>query len=183
MATQSLFAILAGVALLMLFVRNRVRTYSYLFGEDHYMEFAQEVDRIKQAALGQVETHLPSAPYGPDDPRVMHTSADMVVFYVIARDKNLFRHRFTVHLAGRFTPSFIGEMFSLYIITLLGEERERFRLSITLRSVFVGEIMLTSREQEMFAFREIAAPTRDSVRTTHTGLLLQCRRVRFNRFG
>jgi len=134
----------------------RIRAYRRFFADEHFLEIAREVARLKIAALDRVvaldEHEAPS----PTDPRALVTSAGLALFYTIRRIDDRFVHHYSVSVARGHTAHLVGEMFTLFVARLLGVPFEALTLEVGRSAVHHAEFHLPATEQSKFAER--AAP-------------------------
>lgn len=138
---------------------SRIRKYRRLSADEHYLEIAREVARLKVAALDRVialdEDEAPS----PTDPRALITSAGLALFYTARRSDDRFAHHYSVSVAGGYTSHLVGEMFTLFIARLLGVPFEALTLEVGRSSVYHAEFHLSAAEQSKFAERAVPKVT------------------------
>lgn len=151
------FLVVIGLVTVGAFVFLRMPHIVAIFSDKHYAEVAQGLVGVKAAALARVNED--ESPPTPDDPRVLRTSADLVVLYTITPQKSEFAHQYSVSTAGRVTLGAVGEIFSVYIAYLLGVDVSRIECRVSENRVFHTYFTLTPDEQEEFAARPVTVPS------------------------
>jgi hypothetical protein len=139
------------VAALVGWIFLRSRAYRRLFADEHFLEVAQAVARLKVAALGKVIALGSDEALSPTDPRALVTSSGLALFYTVRRDDERFVHHYSVSVAGGYTSRVVGEMFTLFIARLLGVPFEALTLEVGRSAVHHAEFHLSTAEQVKFA--------------------------------
>lgn len=146
--------VIGGAALS--FVVARVRLYRRLLSDDHFLEIARAAPALKEAALQHADDTDDEKPFSPPDPRVLVTSARLLVFYSIRKRHGEVVHHVSVSILGGVTTGAVGMTFVVWLAMLVGLPLDRVRLEIARSTVHHGEATLTPSEQEAAA--EARAP-------------------------
>jgi hypothetical protein len=156
------------VAALLAWVVFRVVFYRKVFAAEHFVEVARGVLALKQAALASLIVSDEQEPRSPEDPRVLRTSAGLVILYTIsAREPGRFVHHVSVSIAGGHTAHAVGQTFILFVTHLLGLPPDRLALGVSEAAVHHAEALLSEQEQSDFTSREIKAPTPEHLAAFH----------------
>jgi hypothetical protein len=82
----------------------RGRLTRRLLAEEHLREVARDMDTVKQAACRLLLASPAAFAPLPRDPRVLATSAGLLVFYTISRDGPSYAHHLSLSVVGGYTP-------------------------------------------------------------------------------
>jgi hypothetical protein len=140
--------ICAGVAVAALigWIVFRGAAYRRLFADDHLLEVARGVTRIKAAALDKVIATDEDEVRSPADPRVVVTSAGLALLYTVRRVEDRFVHHYSVSVAGGYTAHAVGETFVLFVARRLGVPSESLSLGVGRSTVHHAEFRLSAVE-------------------------------------
>jgi hypothetical protein len=149
--------IVAGgiVALLGAFVRSRVTRYQRLFSPEHLLEVARSVGRLKAAAIEKMVTEADPGPEALDDPRILATSAGLVVLYTVREQEPEFLHHCSISIGGGHTPHAVGRTFMALIVNLVGLPLDKTRFMRGRSSVHHAEVALSAAEHTALAARPV----------------------------
>ncbi len=150
--------LLGGVALLGLvgWLLLRGRLAGRLLEEKHLLETAEALEAVKRAALERpIASPADFAPL-PRDPRVLATSAGLLLFYTVSRLDRQYNHHLSLSAAGGYLPRVAGETLLLYFADLLGIPYNRLQLSVSPTTVRHAEFVLDEKEQAELARRRVA---------------------------
>ena len=158
-------AIIAAVILL--FIMRRAAAYKTLFADEHFLEIAEGVGRLKTAALAQIEKEDAQTIITRDDPRVLLTKQNLRVFYtvseVVSEVESNFQHHFSLSIAQGYTATAVGETFSLYFAYLLAFAARDFTVERSQNGVYHVEWQLTPAEHQKFARTPVKTPPREEL--------------------
>lgn len=168
---------LAALAFI-LWVWFNSRRYAKILRAAHYVEVAQGAQRLKAAALAHIETAGQVPTLDTHDPRVLTTSANLVIAYSIrhstAPDATAWTHHLAVKMATGFTPHRVAAPVIVFLLRLLGIGLPQAVAQISPTRVFDVEWTLDEDEQAAFVAREIVVPSLEQARRLH----LECLRRR-----
>lgn len=148
------------------------RRYAKILRAAHYVEVAQGAPHLKGAALEYLD--CASDELVAADPRVLTTSADLVIAYTIRHSPALWTHHVAVHMATGFTPHRVAAPVIVFLLRLFGIGLPQAVVEITSTRVFHVEWALNEDEQAAFAARAIVVPSLAQARRIH----LECLRRR-----
>ena len=159
-----LWTILAVIAvIILLFMTRRRVAYKRLFSDDHFLEIAEGMARIKPAAEERIEAPDSFQPATFDDPRALITSQKLRVFYTVTHNGHLFEHHYSISIAQGYTAIPVGETFSLFVAHLLGFRSQQFSIQRSQRGIYHVEWEWKAEEQEEFARHPVIVPKREEL--------------------
>lgn len=166
-------ALAFGLAALsfILWVWFNSRRYAKILRAAHYVEVAQGAQQLKDAALEGVAT---GDELTADDPRILTTSANLVIAYTIRQSAAVWIHQLTVHMATGFTPHRVAAPVIVFLLRLFGIGLQQAVAEIDPNRIFHVEWTLSDDEQAVFVAREIVVPSLEQARRIH----LECLRQR-----
>lgn len=144
-----------SVAALVGWIVFRLCKYRRLYADEHYLEIAREVARLKVVALDRIVAPDEDEPPSPTDPRALVTGAGLALFYTVWRIEDRFVHHYSVSVAGDYTAHAVGETFTLFVAKLLGVPFEALALEVWPSTVHHAEFHLSAAEQSEFAERAV----------------------------
>jgi hypothetical protein len=176
--------ILAVIAPIAGWIAFRIRKFIRLNADEHYLEIAREIARVKAAALDKliepVADEAPSpdgrralgssagltleksvAPVAykatwPADPRTLATSAGLKLFYTVRRNDDRFIHHYSVSIPGFHRYDFAGKMHTLFVARLLGVPYESLTLEVERFNVCHAELHLSAEDHDRLAERPVS---------------------------
>lgn len=92
--TAILVALAAAIAVVAGIVALGVRRQRRLLADAHWLEVARALPALKRAALERIDADSPKA----GDPRVLQTTAGLLVAYVVMRDGDGFVHQCSLNV-------------------------------------------------------------------------------------
>ncbi len=132
-----------------------------LLAEGHLLEVARQLDAVKRAACRlPLSSPAAFAPI-PQDPRLLATSAGLLVFYTISRDGSSSSHQLSLSVVGGYTPHRAGETLLFFLTRLLGVAYDRLELTVSASTVHHAQFVLNEKEQAELLRRPIKPPQRD----------------------
>lgn len=147
-----------GLVLALAFVwlafRNNV--YRRVFSDEHFVEVANRIVRVAAAAFANPLSADGGTPASPDDPRVLVSSAGLMLAYTVHPREGRIVHHWSVSLSGGYTAHAVGRTFVLLTARLIGVPYERLALGIGRSTVHHAEVDLS--EAEHAALRERSVP-------------------------
>lgn len=146
-------ALVAAIAFVWVFLRGNV--YRRLFADEHFLEAARGVARVKIGAMENPVSEDAEVPSPEEDPRVLMTSAGLVLFYTVRRVDERFVHHYSVSVAGGYTAHAVGETFVLLTARALGIAYDRLALGVGASTVHHAEFELSEDENESFRARPV----------------------------
>jgi hypothetical protein len=148
------------IACLVWLLASRLSSYRRLFADRHFMEVAQGLGPLRQAAVRNISAADGGDIRPPDDPRILRTSAGLVIVYTISRGQtDGYVHHVSVSIPGRVTAHAVGETFILLWARLLGIGYERLSIELSSATVHHAEFVLDEQEHAEFARRPVEPPT------------------------
>jgi hypothetical protein len=159
-------AVLLAIAIagLVWWILSRAFQYHRLFADRHFMQVAQAIAALKQAALRDIVGTAGGDIRSPDDPRTLRTSAGLALVYTVSiRTPGAYVHHASVSLPGGVTAHAVGETFILLWARMLGVAHERLALGVSSATVHHAEFVLDEQEQADFVQRPVEAPTAESL--------------------
>jgi hypothetical protein len=148
-----------GVAAPVIWIALRVRLSRRLLAEEHFLEVARGVLRLKAAALERViVTEEDNVRWG-EDPRTLVTSSRLAVIYTLHKteEQEQFVHHYSMSVAGGYMAHAVGERLVLFVAKLLGVPFEKLALLVVVRSmVYHAEFILSEAEQAEFVSRSVS---------------------------
>jgi hypothetical protein len=120
--------------------------YKAVFADEHFLEVAGKLSGLKEAAFAKAHQPL-DGPMEPNDRRTMVTSAGLTMIYIIVPTDAGYEHRLSVSLQNGLTAHAVGEMFALWGILLLGEEKEQCEFYFSQRTVHYAVWIHSVKEQ------------------------------------
>ncbi len=97
----------AGAILLWLFSRGGF--YKRVFADEHFLEVARALPRVKAAAVGGVYEADEPMESPENNPRVLVTSAGLILAYTVRREDDRYVHHYSVSAGGGVTAHSLGE--------------------------------------------------------------------------
>ena len=173
--------LLVCIGVPLLWITTRINRYKSLFAPAHFVELAQALQKVKAAALMQISTEGEERPPLSDDARVLRTTPDLALLYTVALRGEEYVHHYSISLAGRYTPSAVGETFTLYVAQRMGVDLHKVTLRVSEANVFHTEFVLTPTEQEAFAQHKIDVPDAERAKTLYQECLMLREQVTFTR--
>ncbi len=129
-----------------------------LLAEKHLREVAEALEPVKQAACRLLlATPADFAPL-PRDPRLLASSAGLLVFYTVSRDNSCYCHHLSLSVVGGHTPPRAGETLILFLAGLLGVPRDRLQRTVFPSMVHEVQFVLDEREHAALLGRPITFP-------------------------
>src|SRR3954447_1777712 len=110
-------ALVVVLAFAWMFLRGNV--YKHLFADAHFVEVARGLARVKTAALANPLADDTEMPPPHEDPRVLTTSAGMILAYTVSRVEDRFVHHYSVSVGGGYIAHAVGETFVLLAAKLM----------------------------------------------------------------
>jgi hypothetical protein len=154
--------VILGLAALLvaLWVVARTRRYARLFADAHVLEVARGLVGVKAAALARPIRSERDEPTGPDDPRILATSAGLAIVYTVAESEggSGFAHHCSVSVVGAPTTHAVGGTFLLLVAKLLSLPREGLSCQITESTVHHAEVALDAARHAAIAAAPVLAP-------------------------
>ena len=148
-----------------IWIALRFRLIARLLAEEHFLEVAKGLQRLKVAALERVIVTEEDNILSRDDPRAFVTSVRLVVLYTLRKAEKQFVHHYSMSVAGGL-PHAVGEPSVLFVAKLLGVPFEKLALFVVERSmVFHAEFILSEAEQSEFVNRSVSEVSVAEVRT------------------
>ena len=144
-----------AVAALVGWILLRGGLYRRLFADEHFLEVARGVARLKAAALEKVIASEGDELRSPDDPRALVTSAGLALLYTVRQGGGRFVHHYSVSVAGGYTAHAVGETFVLFVAKLLGVPFDALALGVGRSTVHHAEFQLGGDGQAEFAGRPV----------------------------
>jgi len=133
--------------------------YKQLFADEHFVEIAQGVVGMKQAALDDINDPEHATPPDANDGRLLKTSAGLVIYYDITKDDGRFVHHYSISVAGGYTAHAVGRTFAIFVAQLLGVPLDVLTLVVTESSIHHVEFTLEPSSQAEFAARPVPVVT------------------------
>jgi len=155
------------------------RRHSAVFASTHFVELAEQLQRIKDAACAKVDE--PTASPASQDDRIALSSARISSGYIVLRQESGFLHRLAVSTAGGSTPHVVGVMFTVYFARLLGVRRDRLELYISDTNCYLFCFLLTDEEHSQLEQLEISIPAEESVKAIRRDCIASCDELRRSR--
>ncbi len=143
------------VAALVAWVVYRAAVYRRLFADEHFLEVARGLGRVKTAALDGVTAAGEEAVPSPADLNVLVTRAGLAVLYTVRQAEGEFVHHYSVSVVGGYTAHAVGETFVLFVAKLLGVPFGSLALGVGRSTVHHAEFRLSAAEQAEFAARPV----------------------------
>ena len=145
-------------AVIVLFMMRRAAAYKRLFADEHFLEIAEGMTRLKKAAHANIKKSDKQKITARDDPRVLITSQNLRVFYTVVQSETeqgepCFEHHYSISVLGGYTATAVGEVFTLYVAHLLGFTAQKFSIERSQHGVYHIEWQFTPNEQEFCASR------------------------------
>ena len=131
----------------------RLRFATGLLAEEHLLEVARGVPRLKAAALERVIVTEEDIVRLPEDPRMLVTSAGLAVMYTVNKEGQ-FVHHYSMSVPGTSMAHAVGERLVLLVARLLGIPFERLALSVSSR-LYHAEFRLSEAEEAEFVSRPV----------------------------
>jgi hypothetical protein len=143
------------VALVVAWVVYRAAVYRRLFADEHFLEVARGLGRVKTSALDKLLGAEEDEVTSRTDPRVLLTSAGLALLYTVRQAEGGFVHHYSVSVAGGYTAHAVGETFVLFVAKLLGVPFGSLALGVGRSTVHHAEFRLSAAEQSEFAARPV----------------------------
>ena len=149
-------AVALSAAVVLLWLLSRGGFYKRVFADEHFLEVARALPRVKAAAVGGVyETDEPME--SPENnPRVLVTSAGLVLAYTVRCDGDRYVHHYSVSAAGGVTAHSLGEPYVLFVAKLLGVPYDALNLGVGRSTVHHAEFYTDEAGLAEFAARPVA---------------------------
>ncbi len=168
-------------ALLLLWWLPRGSQLKKIFSEAHLIEIAERLGPVTRSAAGKAEeTEEDFAP--ESDPRVIITSAKIVVFYTISREGHSFSHHYSLKDQYGITAHAVGATLILYIARMLGIAPDALTLQRSEQHVYHAAFELSEEQQRAFINRPIPVPTPEEASAIFQECLTERDRVVFRPF-
>ena len=170
--------VLACLALAVLWwLAGRGAQLKKIFSDAHLIEIAERMGQAKAAA------ERDDGPALPDDPRVQITSARIVLFYTISRDRDVYSHHYSLKDQYGITADAVGATLTLYVGRILGVAPEALMLQRSDHHVYHAEFTLTEEQQGEFVRRMLPIPSAAEARAVFQECLAARSRVTFEPFS
>ena len=155
----------AVLAVIVLWLVPRGRTYDRIFSDEHFQEIAVGMGRVKQGAISLLGAEMdPSA-----DPRTLRTSTGMLIFYTIDRmPEGDFSHHISVSKPGDLTTDAVGRRLTFLVARLVGLQLDRLALGYSQRGVYHASILLTPSEHEAWSAQPVPLVSGEGMKALRT---------------
>lgn len=148
------------------------RNHRAVFAAAHFVELAEQLQCLKDAACSKVDESTASPAI--EDDRIAISSARISSMYIVNRQENGFTHRLAVSTAGGKTPHVVGVMFTVYFARLLGIRRDQLELYIGDTNCYLFCFVLTDDEHSELEQLEVAIPSEESVEEIRRDCIASC---------
>ena len=155
--------VLALIVLAALVIVPRMRMYGRLFGDEHFVEIARGLGRIKTAALAHVASadEAPSSP--AEDPRILVTTERLVVVYTVKQRDADFVHHCSVSVAGGVTAHAVGSTFLVFVVKVLRLPIAKMIFAFADTTVHHGEAVVDAAAHAALAAAPVVGVTASNV--------------------
>ena len=152
-----------------------------IFSDAHLIEIAERLGPVKAAA--EVAAEEEDGVVQPDDPRVLRTSAQIVIFYTISRDGDVYSHHYSLKDQYGITADAVGATLTLYVGRLLGVAPEALTLQRSDMHVYHAEFALTEEQHRELTRRPVLVPSAVEAKALFQECLAARSRVTFVPFS
>lgn len=126
-----------------------------LLAEDHLNEVARHLERVKQAACRLLLASPADFAPLPRDPRLLASSAGLLVFYTVSRAGPSYCHHLSLSVVGGWTPRAAGEALVRFLARLLDVPYDRLERSVSPSTVHDVQFVLDQNEHAALQGRVI----------------------------
>lgn len=135
-----------------------MEVYQQIFTPEHYIEFAQSLTSIVNAANNKINEPLECPP--ARDSRCIVTNATLAVIYTIEQKENEYEHHIVLNVLGTgYTPNAIGMTYLIYIAFLLKIDFKQVFFARTENAVYHSVFKLTPNQQRKLNSYKIPIPS------------------------
>lgn len=150
------YVVVGAIVLALLWHLVRGRKYKRLFTFTHFLEVTSTVSAIKAAALFHADRSPGrSSPIPVVEPRRVVTSAGLVLCYTITPEGNSYNHHLSVSQDGRQTAYTVGDMFTWWVLHILGVDIRQCSLQISPSMVHFASWTFDREEHAEFSGRAV----------------------------
>ena len=157
-------AVAAVIGSVLLWSFSRSSKYKAIYADEHFLEVAAELPAIKQHAYAMADDAPDySTPPTDDDPRMFVSSQGLIVMYTIGLEEGRYEQHVSVSLDTGVTVSAVGEMFTLWLLYLLGVDLDPCVLVVSPSRVHFASWQVEPEAREQLAAAPVLEPTADDV--------------------
>lgn len=166
---------------LVLYVLGRSPHYTKMFSDEHVVEFAEAVARLKSVALERIEEFDKPRLPDPNDPRRFRTSGGIFLLYTITREGGNYLHHYSLRDDQGYTAQAVGRTFAILAAMVLGVDPMTIRIERSENAVFHAEFTLDEAGQCAFTDRPPLTVTKEQARRLQDEAIKAHRHVSFGR--